>query len=331
MLWRRFFSTSNRANVKVAVLGAAGGIGQPLALLLKLNKLITELSLYDIVKHTPGVGADISHINTNSYTKAATGPEEMADALCGMDVVVIPAGVPRKPGMTRDDLFGSNASIVRDLTEAVAKFAPKAFLTIITNPVNSCLPIAAEVMKKNGVFDPKKVIGVTTLDLVRSSTFTANLKGKNPAELKIPVVVGHSGETIVPLLSHCQPKVDLTQEEITCLTKRIQNAGTEVVKAKAGAGSATIAMAFSGARFVDALLRAMCGEENVVECSFVAHEYCGLNYFASPLILGKNGVEKKCGIPDQISDYENELVKIALPILAKNIKRGEEFVKTGKI
>ncbi|CAH1397055.1 unnamed protein product [Nezara viridula] len=329
MLLRRFFSTTHRTNVKVSVLGAAGGIGQPLALLLKLNPLVTELYLYDIVPHTPGVGADISHIDTNSYTKAAKGPEEVAEALCGAELVVIPAGVPRKPGMTRDDLFDTNASIVRDLMEFVCKFCPKAVITIVTNPVNSCLPIAAQVMKKNKVFDPNRLIGVTTLDIVRSSTFVASIKGMDPTKLKIPVVCGHSGETIVPLISHCKPKVDLSKDEIVCVIKRIQNAGTEVVKAKAGAGSATLSMAYSGARFVGAVLRGMTGESNVIECSMVAHDYCGLNYFAGPLLLGKNGVEKKFGLPDEISDFENELVKIALPILKKNIKRGEDFDNCG--
>nr|XP_014285813.1 malate dehydrogenase, mitochondrial-like isoform X1 [Halyomorpha halys] len=330
MLCRRFFSTTNRTNVKVAVLGAAGGIGQPLSLLLKLNSLVTELSLYDLVKHTPGVGADLSHIDRNSNTKASTGPEELGKALNGTELVVIPAGVPRKPGMTRDDLFGTNASIVRDLVEGVCKYAPKALITVVTNPVNSCVPIAAEVMKKNGVFDPKRLIGVTTLDVVRSSTFVANLKGLDPVTLQIPVIVGHSGETIVPLLSHCQPKVELSDDEIVSLTERIQNAGTEVVKAKAGAGSATLSMAYSGARFVDSLLRAMTGESNVIECSFVAHEISDVNYFASPLLLGKNGVEKAFGMPS-LSKFENELVNIALPILKKNIMKGEEFVNTGKV
>jgi malate dehydrogenase len=77
-------------------------------------------------------------------------------ALEGADIVLIPAGVPRKPGMTRDDLFNTNASIVRDLAKGVAEHAPKAFLGIIANPVNSTVPICAEVFKKLGVYDPKR-------------------------------------------------------------------------------------------------------------------------------------------------------------------------------
>jgi malate dehydrogenase len=121
----RAFSTSAVANgVKVAVLGAAGGIGQPLSLLLKASpetaSLISELSLYDIV-NTPGVAADLSHINTQPIVKGYKGNDQLADALKDASVVVIPAGVPRKPGMTRDDLFNTNAGIVRDLATAAAK------------------------------------------------------------------------------------------------------------------------------------------------------------------------------------------------------------------
>merc|ERR1719197_1833992 len=110
---------------KCAVLGAAGGIGQPLSLLLKLNPRVTALSCFDVAPVTPGVAADLSHICTNSKATGHSG-DELNKALDGCDVVVIPAGVPRKPGMTRDDLFNTNASIVKALTEGVAKTCPGA-------------------------------------------------------------------------------------------------------------------------------------------------------------------------------------------------------------
>lgn len=88
-----------------------------------------------------------------------------------MDLVIIPAGVPRKPGMTRDDLFNINAGIVRTLCEGITKCCPHAIVNLISNPVNSTIPIAAEVFKKAGTFDPKRLLGVTTLDVVRANTF----------------------------------------------------------------------------------------------------------------------------------------------------------------
>jgi malate dehydrogenase len=119
----------------VAVLGASGGIGQPLSLLLKENPRVSELSLYDVV-NTPGVAADLSHISTKAKVSAFTGEKELKEAVKGCDIVLIPAGVPRKPGMTRDDLFNTNAGIVRDLARVCAKTCPEAMLCIITNPVS---------------------------------------------------------------------------------------------------------------------------------------------------------------------------------------------------
>lgn len=103
------------------------------------------------------------------------GNDQLGPALDGMDLVIIPAGVPRKPGMTRDDLFNINAGIVRTLIEGVAKHCPRAIINIISNPVNSTVPIAAEVLKKAGVYDPKRLFGVTTLDVVRANTFVVRL------------------------------------------------------------------------------------------------------------------------------------------------------------
>ena len=127
---------------KVAILGAAGGIGQPLALLLKMNPFVTNLALYDIA-NTPGVAADLSHINTSIQVAGYAGDDQLGDALAGCDLVIIPAGVPRKPGMTRDDLFEINAGIVKTLVTACGEHCPNAVINIISNPVNSTVPIAA--------------------------------------------------------------------------------------------------------------------------------------------------------------------------------------------
>lgn len=123
--------------------------------------------------------------------------------------------------MTRDDLFKINAGIVRDLVKGVAATCPKAYILVISNPVNSTVPIAAEVMKEAGVFDPKKLFGVTTLDVVRAETFVQGITGaKDPSKTVIPVIGGHSGETIVPLFSLAQPAVNVPSDKLDELTKR---------------------------------------------------------------------------------------------------------------
>ncbi|XP_075983442.1 malate dehydrogenase 2 [Anticarsia gemmatalis] len=321
------FSTTSQRNYKVVVAGASGGIGQPLSLLLKQNALVTHLALYDLAPVTPGVACDLSHMDTPAKVTGHKGPEQLADAIKGADLVVIPAGVPRKPGMTRDDLFNTNASIVRDLANVVASQAPKAIMAIITNPVNSMVPIASEVLKKAGVYDPKRVLGVTTLDVVRACAFIGEINGVNPTNVSVPVIGGHSGVTIIPVLSQSQPAVKLSdQGKIKALTERIQEAGTEVVKAKAGGGSATLSMAYAGARLAGSVLRGLNGESNVVECAYVKSDITEAAYFANPVVLGKNGVEKNLGY-GKLNAYEQELLKAAMPELLKNIKTGEDFAK----
>ncbi|EXU75414.1 malate dehydrogenase [Erwinia papayae] len=311
--------------MKVAVLGAAGGIGQALALLLKTQLPAgSELSLYDIAPVTPGVAVDLSHIPTAVKINGFSG-EDATPALQGADVVLISAGVARKPGMDRSDLFNVNAGIVRNLIEQVASTCPKALIGIITNPVNTTVAIAAEVLKKAGVYDKNKLFGVTTLDIIRSNTFVAELKGKNPANLNVPVVGGHSGVTILPLLSQI-PGISLNEREVAELTKRIQNAGTEVVEAKAGGGSATLSMGQAAAQFGLALVRALSGESNVVECAYVEGDGEHARFFSQPLLLGKNGIVERKPL-GTLSAYEQQSLNGMLDTLKKDIKLGEDFVK----
>ncbi|KAK2720800.1 malate dehydrogenase, mitochondrial-like [Artemia franciscana] len=321
----KFFSTSSKDLAKVAVMGASGGIGQPLSLLLKQSPLVTDLSLYDIV-HTVGVAADLSHMDTQSKVRGFVGPDQLKSSLEGAEIVVIPAGVPRKPGMTRDDLFNTNASIVRDLARACAEVCPKALIGIISNPVNSTVPIASEVFAEAGAYDPNRIFGVTSLDVVRSNAFIAELKGLDPQKVNCPVIGGHAGITILPVISQCTPSVSFEPDQLKALTERIQDAGTEVVKAKAGAGSATLSMAYAGARFTFSLIRALNGEQGIIECAYVRSDVTEAKYFSTPLLLGPNGIEKNLGL-GKLTDFEQSLVAPAVEELKKNIKKGEEFVK----
>ncbi|KAJ7597415.1 malate dehydrogenase [Mycena floridula] len=321
----RLFSSSAPAQTKVAVLGAGGGIGQPLSLLLRSNPLVSSLSLYDI-RGAPGVAADVGHIDVKGEVNGYAA-DQLAEALDGVQVVVIPAGVPRKPGMTRDDLFNTNASIVRDLASAVAAHAPQAHLLIISNPVNSTVPIVAETLKAAGVFDPRRLFGVTTLDVVRAAKFLSQVTGKSPAECAVTVVGGHSGPTIVPLLSQTGAGKGVTGEVYKELVRRIQYGGDEVVKAKDGAGSATLSMAYAGAKFAGDLLRALNGEKGVITPTFVKSplfESQGLEYFSSSVELGTEGVEKIHPI-GELSAEEQELLDACLPELKKNIEKGKSF------
>jgi malate dehydrogenase len=322
----RFFSASAAHRTKVAVLGAGGGIGQPLSLLLKSDPLVTSLSLYDI-RGAPGVAADVSHVDTGSEVNGYAA-DQLDQALEGVKVVVIPAGLPRKPGMTRDDLFNTNASIVRDLASAVARVAPDAHILVISNPVNSTVPIVASTLEKAGVFNPRHLFGVTTLDVVRAARFLAAVAGVSPNDTVVSVVGGHSGPTIVPILSQSSHGKVVTGEVYDKLVHRIQFGGDEVVKAKDGAGSATLSMAYAGAKFTNALLRGLNGEKGVITPTFVKSplfEDQGIDFFSSNVELGLDGVEKIHPI-GKLSAEEEQLLAACLPELKKNIEKGKAFV-----
>merc|ERR1712106_362086 len=216
-----------------------------------------------------------------------------------------------------DDLFNTNATIVANLATACAKAAPNAVVGIIANPVNSTVPITCEIFKKAGVATDK-VYGVTTLDVVRANEFVATLGGQDPIDVHVPVVGGHAGITIIPCLSQVAPKgiIDhLSEDEISTLTERIQNAGTEVVQAKAGGGSATLSMAYAAARFADSVIRAVNGED-LVEFAYIPVEGVdGVNvdYFSCALSLAA------------VNERETALVGAACEQLSGEIAKGIEF------
>ena len=133
--------------------------------------------------------------------------------------------------------------------------------------------------KINRPFFKYRIFGVTTLDVVRASRFVTELKGGDATKTVVPVIGGHSGVTIVPVLSATGLK--FSQDDLDLLTKRIQYGGDEVVKAKDGAGSATLSMAFAGARFVNSLLQASVAKKSgITECTYVKCDVVpGLEYF----------------------------------------------------
>jgi len=318
----RGFAATQR---KVAVVGSAGGIGQPLSLLLKQSPVVSHLNLYDVAPINKGVAVDLSHMNTPGKVQGFVGESEIDAAFNGVDLLVVPAGVPRKPGMSRDDLFNINAGIVANIAKAAAKACPNAFFLIISNPVNSTVPIFAEILKKAGVYNPKKLFGVTTLDICRANTFIAEHQGWDVKKTNVTVVGGHAGITILPLLSQVKGG-KFSKEDKEKLTHRIQFGGDEVVQAKAGGGSATLSMAYAGAVFTEKVLRAANGEKGIVECTYVQSSVAKTPFFSSPVELGPNGAEKVHGI-GKIDEFEQGFYDKMLPELQASIDKGVEFAK----
>merc|ERR1712050_728698 len=195
---------------------------------------------------------------------------------------------------------------------------------------NSTVPIAAEVLKAKGVYDPKKLFGVTTLDVCRARTFVGQAKGNDILKVKVPVIGGHAGTTIVPLLSQAEPNVSFSDEERDALTHRIMFGGDEVVKAKAGGGSATLSMAYTGAEFADRVMAGLSGESGVKECTFVETDKVpGATFFSLPVTLGKDGVDV-INHYGAVSAHEQKLIADMLPALIAQAEKGFKWAEENK-
>ncbi|KAG5507043.1 hypothetical protein JKF63_05789 [Porcisia hertigi] len=319
--------------VNVCVVGAAGGIGQSLSLLL-MRQLPhgSTLSLFDVVG-AAGVAADLSHVdNAGVEVKYAAGKigvqrdPALAELAKGVDVFVVVAGVPRKPGMTRDDLFNINAGITMDLVLTCASSSPRAVFCIVTNPVNSTVAIAAEALKSLGVYDKNRLLGVSLLDGLRATRFIN--EARKPLFVKqVPVVGGHSDITIVPLF-HQLPGPLPDEATLDKIVKRVQVAGTEVVKAKAGRGSATLSMAEAGARFALKVVEGLTGAGNPLVYAYVDTDgQQETPFLAIPVVLGRCGIEKRLPI-GPLHPSEEKVLKEALPEIKKNIAKGAQFARS---
>jgi len=321
-------------NYKVCVCGGAGGIGQPMSLLMSLDENVSELCVQDVTMAlvpAAGVAADLSHIEKKCKVKPfAIDPklpavDQLKDCLTGCNLVLVPAGVPRKPGMTRDDLFGINASIAKGIVEACATYCPNAMIGLIVNPVNSIVPAMCELYKKKGL-DPKKIVGVTTLDCVRANKFVAEKMGCDPSDVEVPVIGGHAGVTIMPVFSQDKVAAKLPASEVEALDKRVQDAGTEVVNAKDGKGSATLSMAYAGARLGKAILAGMAGNPTT-ECAYVVSDGASdLPYFTTKVTFGEKGIEKVHPI-GELNAYEKKRLAEAEKQLKGEIDTGLKYAE----
>jgi len=318
---------------KVCVVGGAGGIGQPLSLLMATCPLVKELSIIDLnVAMVPaeGVAADLSHIEGKCKVTSTTlelnvdkAIDKAGDALRGCDLVLIPAGMPRKPGQDRKDLLDVNCKIACGTAEACAKFCPNAVLGLIVNPVNSVVPAMCELWKKAGL-DPKKIVGISTLDIVRANKFVQEMTGQ---PCQIPVIGGHAGKTILPLFSQDPAGRSIAADKIAALDERVQNAGTEVVNAKNGKGSATLSMAYAGARLGRAVLSGLAGVP-ATECAYVESTVVpGHSYFASKVVFGKQGIEKVLPV-GPMNAHEQKRFDEMLPVLKSEAEDGIQWAKS---
>ncbi len=305
---------------KVSIIGA-GNVGASLAQMI-VQSGISDVVLFDIAEGIPqGKALDLAEacplwgssssiIGTNDYSHTENS-----------DVIVITAGFPRKPGMSRDDLLHANAKVVAEVTEKTSKYSPNAVIIVVTNPMD----VMAYVSMKISGFDSKRVIGMGgILDSARFRTFVAWELNVSPADVEALVLGGH-GDLMVPMPRFTTVKgVPITElissDRIAHLVERTRHGGAEIVSFLKTA-SAYYAPAASTFQMVKAII---LNEKRLLPSSaFLNGEY-NVNgiYTGVPVILGKKGVEKIIELNlnnEEVIDFEKSVKAVRLLIEKLNI------------
>tara|TARA_Y100001970_G_scaffold176413_1_gene215013 strand:- start:1571 stop:2536 length:966 start_codon:yes stop_codon:yes gene_type:complete len=291
---------------KISLIGA-GQIGGTLAHLIGLKELVNEVVLFDVASGVAkGKGLDIAQSSSvDGFNVKYSGTDNYED-IKGSDVIIITAGVPRKPGMSRDDLLGINLKIIKQVAEGIKINAPDAFVICITNP----LDVMVMAFQKYSGLPVHKVVGMAgILDSSRFKLFLSQ-------ELNVPVkeidamVMGGHGDTMVPLPRFTKvtgkPLMDLvkegkiSEEKLESINQRTRDGGAEIVK-YLEKGSAFYAPAASGVEMAEAFLK---DKKKLLPCAAYLHGEYGINnvYAGVPVIIGSEGVEKI----EEIDLNENE-------------------------
>jgi malate dehydrogenase len=277
--------------MKVTVVGA-GNVGATCADVLAHREIANEIVLLDIKEgFAEGKALDIWQTSPiNMYDSRTIGSTNDYSKTANSDVVVITSGLPRKPGMSRDDLIATNAGIVKTVTENIVKHSPDAILIIVSNPLDVmtyCSYLTAKV-------DSKKVFGMAgVLDTARYRAFLATELNVSPKDIQAVLMGGH-GDTMVPLPGYTTvagiPVTELIEKDkLDAIIERAKFGGGEMVKLLGT--SAWYAPGAAAAQMVEAVVR---DQKRIFPvCAWLQGEY-GLNdiYLGVPVVLGKNGIER---------------------------------------
>jgi malate dehydrogenase len=292
--------------MKVTVVGA-GNVGATCADVLAYREIANEVVLVDIKEgFAEGKALDIwQKAPINLYDTRTIGSTNDYSKTAGSDVVVITSGLPRKPGMSRDDLIETNAGIVKTVTESVIKHSPEAILIIVSNPLD-VMTYQAHLTSKA----PRtKVMGMAgILDTARYRAFLAEAINVSPKDIQAVLMGGH-GDTMVPLPRYTTvggiPVTELIEKDkLDAIVERTKSGGGELVKLMGT--SAWYAPGSAAAQMVEAIVR---DQRRVFPvCVKLEGEY-GIDncYLGAPVILGKNGIEKIIEL--ELTDEEMQLLK----------------------
>jgi malate dehydrogenase len=276
---------------KITVVGA-GNVGATCANVCAHKELANEIVLLDI-KEGIAEGKALDMWQTapiNLYDSVLVGSTNDYSKTANSDVIVITSGLPRKPGMSRDDLIATNAGIVKSVTENVIKYSPDAVIIVVSNPLDVMTYCAYKTAKKHS----SKVMGMAgILDTARYRAFLATELGVSPKDIQALLLGGH-GDTMVPLPRYTSvggiPVTDLVPaDRLNEIVERTKKGGGELVNLMGT--SAWYAPGAAAAQMVEAIVR---DQKRVFPvCALLQGEYGFDNiYLGVPVILGKNGIEK---------------------------------------
>ena len=275
---------------KIALIGA-GQIGGTMAL-IAAQKELGDVVTVDITEGVPqGKSLDITHGSTVMPTSVELTGSNQYEIIKNADVVIVTAGLPRKPGMSRDDLLEVNCSIIKNVGENIKEFAPNAFVIVVTNPLDAMV----YTMQKVTGFPPHKVCGMAgVLDSSRFSSLIAVELGVAPEDVTAMVMGGH-GDTMVPLIRYATVGgVPVTQllsmDKLEQIAARTAKSGGEIV-GLLKTGSAYYSPAISAIKMAEAYLK---DKKSVLTCAALLNGEYGINglYAGVPVVMGANGVEK---------------------------------------
>lgn len=283
------------ARPKIALIGA-GQIGGTLAH-IAAQKELGDVVLFDIAEGTPqGKALDIAESGPSARFDAAVSGANNYEAIAGADVCIVTAGVPRKPGMSRDDLLGINLKVMKAVGEGIKQHAPNAFVICITNPLDAMV----WALREFSGLPHEKVVGMAgVLDSARFRHFLSLEFGVSMKDVTAFVLGGH-GDTMVPLVRYSTvagiPLPDLvsmgwtTQEKLDAIVQRTRDGGAEIV-GLLKTGSAFYAPATSAIEMAEAYLK---DQKRVLPCAAFVKDAYGLDgmYVGVPTVLGAGGVEK---------------------------------------
>jgi malate dehydrogenase len=303
---------------KITVIGA-GNVGSTTAQKIVEKQLAEEVVLLDVVEGIPqGKALDIWESNPVEHTDTIiTGTNDYKDTK-NSEIVIITAGLPRKPGMSRDDLLSANADIVKSVTEKVVEYSPQSILIIVSNPLDVMCYVALKVSR----FDRHRVIGMAgVLDSTRFRLFIAEELNISAQDIDAMVLGGH-GDTMVPLIRFTTisgiPLTEfLPKEKIDKLIERTKKGGIEIVNLLK-TGSAYYAPASSTAEMVDAIAK---NRKRILPCSVYLQGEYGMNevFCGVPVKLGREGIISVVEL--KLLPEELEALKSSAKDVVDNIKK----------